>query len=83
MRNRRGKDSDEEPDTGRSGGGPGSSHQASSHQGGGHGHAPCEAWRTVPGAPTNSSESQVSGGGGGHDSHRKHVPKRKGDRFGR
>lgn len=66
-----------DPDTDRSGGGPGSS-----HQGGSHGHAHRESSHTVPGSPTNSSKSKVSGGGGERDSHHTHDPERKGDRSG-
>lgn len=62
----------------RSGGGPGSS-----HQGGSHGQTHREGSRTVPGAPTNDSRSDVSGGGGERDSHHTHDPELKGDRTGR
>ncbi|WP_159346478.1 hypothetical protein [Roseomonas harenae] len=64
-------------DTDRSEGGPGSS-----HQGGGHGSAHREKGKTVPGPATNSSKSQVSGGGGERDSHHTHDPELKGDRTG-
>lgn len=68
---------DKDPDTDRSGGGPGSS-----HQGGSHGHSHREGAKTVPGAPTNDSRSEVSGGGGERDSRHTHDPERKGDRTG-
>ncbi|MFC7736643.1 hypothetical protein ACFQX4_12470 [Roseomonas sp. GCM10028921] len=64
-------------DTDRSAGGPGSA-----HQGGNHGHAHREKGKTVPGPATNSSKSQVSGGGGERDSHHTHDPELKGDRTG-
>ncbi len=63
--------------TDRSAGGPGSS-----HQGGNHGHAHRERGHTQPGAATNISKSQVSGGGGERDSHHTHDEHRKGDRTG-
>ncbi|MBI0536660.1 hypothetical protein D9599_13845 [Roseomonas sp. KE2513] len=66
-----------EESTDRSAGGPGSS-----HQGGSHGHAHREKGHTQPGAATNSSKSQVSGGGGERDSHHTHDEHRKGDRSG-
>ncbi|MBY0339465.1 MAG: hypothetical protein K2X11_22830 [Acetobacteraceae bacterium] len=66
-----------DPDTDRSGGGPGSS-----HQGGSHGHTHREQGRTVPGQPTNDARSDVSGGGGERDSHHTHDPEKKGDRKG-
>lgn len=69
---------EKDKDSDRSGGGPGSS-----HQGGAHGHAHRESARTVPGAPTNDSRSDVSGGGGERDSHHTHDPEGKGDRKGR
>ncbi|HWL82067.1 MAG TPA: hypothetical protein VNR89_14050 [Roseomonas sp.] len=62
------------PDTGRHGG-PGSSHQnrqdpsksaPTGHKGGGSKEG------AVPGSPTNSRESRVSGGGGERDSHHTH-----------
>ncbi len=62
----------------RGAGGPGSS-----HQGGSHGHAHREGSHTEPGAPTNSAESGVSGGGGERDSHHSGDLERKGDRSGR
>ncbi|HEY8612639.1 MAG TPA: hypothetical protein VIL69_15300 [Roseomonas sp.] len=64
-------------DTNRSAGGPGSS-----HQGGNHGEAHREKGKSVPGPATNSSKSQVSGGGGERDSHHTHDPELKGDRTG-
>ncbi len=67
-----------DPDTDRSGGGPGSS-----HQGGSHGHAHREAGgHVVPGPATSDSKSHVSGGGGERDSHHTHDPEKKGDRKG-
>lgn len=68
---------DKDPDTNRAAGGPGSS-----HQGGSHGEAHREKGKTVPGPATNSSKSQVSGGGGERDSHHTHDPELKGDRTG-
>lgn len=73
------KDADTNPNAGRFGG-PGSSHQdrehpgkngqATGHKGGGSTAAP------APGAPTNTADSRVSGGGGERDSHHTHTAKR-------
>jgi len=61
-------------------GGPGSSHQdrehpgknkqPTGHKGGGKNEPP------VPGAPTNSNSSRISGGGGERDQHHTHTQKR-------
>ncbi|MFC0409607.1 hypothetical protein [Roseomonas elaeocarpi] len=56
----------------RSGGGPGSS-----HQGGNHGHANRHGDGPHAGEATNTSRSQVSGGGGEADRHHSADPKRK------
>ena len=63
-------------------GGPGSSHQDREHPGKnrqptGHkgGGAQAEIG-PVPGAPTNTHDSRVSGGGGERDSHHTHTAKR-------
>jgi hypothetical protein len=63
-------------------GGPGSSHQDRHHPG--KNHQPTGKKRSgaetgavpVPGAPTNSPKSSVSGGGGERDSHHTHTNKR-------
>jgi hypothetical protein len=67
------------PNTGRFGG-PGSIHQDREHpgknkqptgqKGGGENAGP------IPGSPTSSEESRISGGGGGRDRHHTHTPKR-------
>lgn len=64
------------PETDRSGGGPGSS-----HQGGSHGHATRQP-ATEEGGATSTAKSRVSGGGGERDSHHTHDPGQKGDRKG-
>lgn len=76
MGNKHNKD----PDTDRSGGGPGSSHQGGSH---GHVTRPAPS-HTVPrgGAATSDARSHASGGGGERDSHHSADPEKKGDRKG-
>jgi hypothetical protein len=60
-----------DPDTDRSKGGPGSSHQSAKKPG------PNEDPRPEPGQPTNPDHSRVSGGGGERDRHHTHDPRRK------
>lgn len=55
----------------RSHGGPGSSHQDAKYP---EKQLRDAEGKTVPGQPTNSSRSRVSGGGGERDSHRTHNP---------
>jgi hypothetical protein len=62
-------------DTTRDGGGPGSSHQGGSH---GHAHSPRDDRGPQPNAPTNTTRSGVSGGGGERDRHHTHDPDKKG-----
>ena len=63
-------------------GGPGSSHQDREHPGKNHqptgkkGGGPKEGEGAMPGAPTNSPNSRLSGGGGERDSHHTHTDKR-------
>jgi hypothetical protein len=59
------------PESDRHGGGPGSSHQTPEKP------AHREKGHTQPGAPTNPSRSQVSGGGGERDRHHTHDEGRK------
>lgn len=61
-----------QPDTDRSTGGPGSSHQSGQHTPD-RGHHP-----PAPGEPTSGPQSKVSGGGGEKDSHHTHDPRTKG-----
>jgi hypothetical protein len=53
-------------------GGPGSSHQRPDRP------DPTEGRGPEPGRPTNPDRAQVSGGGGEHDRHHTHEPRRKG-----
>lgn len=68
-------------DTGRFGG-PGSSHQDREHPGknrqptGHKGGGPRGGTPSPPGSPTDAANSRVSGGGGEHDTHHTHMPKR-------
>ncbi len=73
------RQTDRKPETDRTGGGPGSS-----HQGGGHGHTTRDRHDhgPEPGDPTNPRKSRLSGGGGERDSHHTHDPEQKGDRTG-
>jgi hypothetical protein len=59
------------PQTDRSHGGPGSSHQDATEP-----QSPHEA-KPEPGEPTNRDFSRVSGGGGERDRHHSHDPGRK------
>ena len=59
------------PQTDRSRGGPGSSHQDASEPN------PPEHREPRPGQPTNPNRSRVSGGGGERDKHHTHDPKTK------
>ncbi|MGE5476495.1 MAG: hypothetical protein ACM3Q1_07565 [Bacteroidales bacterium] len=63
--------SDKAPQTDRSHGGPGSSHQDPSQP-----QSPREA-KPDPGEPTNKKRSRVSGGGGEQDRHHTHDPRGK------
>jgi hypothetical protein len=66
-----------DPDSDRSRGGPGSSHQGGSH-GGGHAHGTrADQEGPVPGEPTNPPKSRVSGGGGERDRHHVHDERTK------
>ena len=56
------------------GGGPGSSHQGGSH---GHAHSPRDNQGPQPNAPTNTTRSGVSGGGGERDRHHTRDPDKK------
>ena len=58
------------PQTDRSHGGPGSSHETKERGGG-------KAQGTRPDQPTNPRESRVSGGGGERDAHHTHDPRTK------
>ena len=60
------------PKADRSHGGPGSSQQDATKPTESHGTGP------LPGQPTNSRHSQVSGGGGERDNHHTHNPPEKG-----
>ena len=60
------------PKADRSHGGPGSSQQDATKPA-----APHET-RPLPGQPTNSRQSRVSGGGGERDNHHTHNPPEKG-----
>jgi hypothetical protein len=74
------RQTDHKPETDRTGGGPGSS-----HQGGGHGHTTRERHandHAALGEPTNPPKSRVSGGGGERDSHHTHDAEKKGERRG-
>ena len=53
-------------------GGPGSSHQDAERP------DPTEGRGPAPGEPTNTTRSDVSGGGGVRDRHHSHDPARKG-----
>jgi hypothetical protein len=70
---------DPKPQTDRTGGGPGSS-----HQGGGHGYTTRDRDDHGPaaGEATNTAKSRVSGGGGERDSHHTHDAAKKGERKG-
>jgi hypothetical protein len=63
-------------------GGPGSSHQDRAHPGknrqptGRKGGRPRPGADTIPGEPTSTRESRVSGGGGERDRHHTHTPER-------
>lgn len=59
-------------DANRHHGGPGSSHQRPDLP------DPTEGRGPAPGEPTNTSRSDVSGGGGVQDRHHTHEPNRKG-----
>jgi hypothetical protein len=59
-------------ETNRHHGGPGSSHQREDRP------DPTKARGPVPGTPTNTPQSDVSGGGGVRDSHHTHEPRQKG-----
>ncbi len=61
-----------DPDTDRSQGGPGSSHQGASQPGGDRRHGP------EPRQRRTEDRSNVSGGGGERDSHHTHDPRTKG-----
>ncbi len=61
-----------DPDTDRSGGGPGSSHQDKSQPGGDRRHGP------EPRQRRTEDRSRVSGGGGERDSHHTHDTRTKG-----
>lgn len=63
-----------EHDTERDGGGPGSSHQGGNH---GRVHRARDDQGPQPNAPTNTSRSRVSGGGGERDRHHTADPERK------
>ncbi len=69
------RQTEHKPETDRTGGGPGSS-----HQGGSHGHATRDRDDHAPaaGQPTNTEKSRVSGGGGERDSHHTHDGAKKG-----
>ncbi|HYZ33853.1 MAG TPA: hypothetical protein VE684_16410 [Crenalkalicoccus sp.] len=60
-----------EHETRRDEGGPGSSHQGGSH---GAAHRDRDDQGPIPGSPTNTSRSRVSGGGGERDRHHTHRP---------
>jgi hypothetical protein len=68
------------PDTDRSHGGPGSSHEnadkrtSPAHRSDSGGHSNN---KPAPGAPTNPDRSQLSGGGGERDKHHTHDPRTK------
>lgn len=63
-------------------GGPGSSHQDREHPGKNHqptghkGGGEVEGSGAVPGDPTNTDRSRVSGGGGERDRHHTHTDRR-------
>lgn len=59
------------PQTDRSHGGPGSSHQDATQP------QPAHEARPAPGQPTNADVSRKSGGGGERDRHHSHDPARK------
>lgn len=59
------------PQTDRTHGGPGSSHQDATQP-----QSPREA-KPAPGQPTNQDSSRKSGGGGERDRHHSHDPARK------
>jgi hypothetical protein len=59
-------------ETNRHHGGPGSSHQRPDRP------DPTEGRGPTPGSPTNTTRSDVSGGGGVQDRHHTHEPHRKG-----
>lgn len=59
------------PQTDRSHGGPGSSHQDATQP------QPVHAAKPEPGQPTNEDVSRKSGGGGERDRHHSHDPARK------
>jgi hypothetical protein len=60
------------PKADRSHGGPGSSQQNATKP------APPRGTEPLPGQPTNSRHSQISGGGGERDNHHTHNPPEKG-----
>jgi hypothetical protein len=63
-----------DPDSDRSGGGPGSSHQGGTH---GHARRDRDDQAPEPGEPTNPPRSRVSGGGGERDRHHVHDERAK------
>jgi hypothetical protein len=69
------RSTEHKPQTDRTGGGPGSS-----HQGGGHGHTTRDRddHGPEPGEATNTRASRISGGGGERDSHHTHHNPEKG-----
>jgi hypothetical protein len=69
------RSTDHKPQTDRTGGGPGSS-----HQGGGHGHATRDRddQGPAPGEATNTGSSRIFCGGGERDSHHTHDNLSKG-----
>jgi hypothetical protein len=63
-----------EHETRRDEGGPGSSHQGGSH---GRAHRARDDQGPTPNAPTNTTRSRISGGGGERDRHHTHDPDKK------
>lgn len=63
-----------EHETRRDEGGPGSSHQGGSH---GRAHRDGDDQGPTENAPTNTTRSRISGGGGERDRHHTHDPDKK------